>query len=127
MDAAKQIEKMAASAFIRHLRFTLSPDGAFKRLTTVQIAGEEKPVLLVGSAYRAFDDGHIIAVLNPDKALCDRLIGGCAYTHSILTEIVAKRCDLMVSIMFSPGKESLSQFVETYRARQTKAAKFVVH
>lgn len=126
MDTTKQIEQIAVSTFLAILRASTENSSGFRILITTTIDGEMKPLLMVGSAHGGIEDGHVVAVLNPDKELCDELQACCGYTPSILKEIVAKRCDLMVHVGVSAYREKPVDFVTTYQAQKIKPAKFLV-
>jgi hypothetical protein len=50
----------------------------FKALITVEIDGEHKPLLLVGTVHSRVEDGSCIAILNPDPELIGMMNGGWA-------------------------------------------------
>lgn len=90
------------------------PDVAFKK--TIELAhGGEKNLLVVGSVHRDYDDGHCVAVLNPDDELAAKLDGGIGYPSLILNEMVTGRCKAMVLVMCSGRK---THMVSSYLSRK---------
>lgn len=127
MDITKQIQQTAVNAFLAFLPASAADNGVFRVLLTAKVDDEVKPLLLIGNAHCRVEDGHCLAVLNPDRELCDRLVAGCAYTHGILKEIVAKRCDLALFVWIDAYmKASPVKVVTKYQAKEAKPAKFVV-
>lgn len=126
MGTAKQIEQIAVNTFLAILRASTENNSGFRILITTTIDGEMKPLLLIGSAHGGIKDGHVVAVLNPDKELCDELQACCGYTQNNLEKIVAKRCDMMVHVGISAYKDKPVDYVMTYQARKIKPAKFLV-
>ena len=87
---------------------------------------EVKPLLLIGNAHSKIEDGHCIAVLNPDMELVDSLVAGCGYERSTLKWEVAKRCDVALDVWIDAYKTD-GVFVGTrYRSRNPQPAKFAV-
>ena len=78
-------------------------------------AGEVGRVLIVGNAYRQFDDGNCVAVLNPDEALADQLKPGVGYMAPILKHLVAGHCDATVLVNCVGRTASI---VTKYRTRK---------
>lgn len=126
MDTAKQIEKVAISTFLATLTATTANSSGFRILITTTIDGSAKPLLMIGTVHGSIEDGHVIAILNPDIELCDQIKACCGYTPFILKEIVAKRCDMMVDVGISAYKSKPVNYVTTYQAREPKPAKFLV-
>ena len=67
-------------------------------MTTTEIGGEAKPVPVVGNAHAHFDDGHVIAVLNPDKSLADEIKLSIAYGSTNLKGMARGRCEALVDV-----------------------------
>lgn len=126
MNIAKQIERIAVTTFLAILRASTENRSGFRILITTTAGGEMKPLLMIGSAHGGIEDGHVVAVLNPDKELCDELQACCGYTPFILKEIVAKRCDMMLHVGVSAYKSNPIDFVTMYQAQEVKPAKFLV-
>lgn len=126
MNTAQQIEQIAVSTFLAVLRASTENSSGFRILITTTVDGEMKPLLMIGSAHGGIEDGHVVAVLNPDQDLCDELQACCGYTPFILKEIVAKRCDMMVHVGVSAYRDKPVDYVTTYQAQKIKPAKFLV-
>lgn len=67
MDIVEQVKKTAVSSFHNILRASADHNGRFRMVMTTRTGGAEKPLLIVGNAHGIVEDGHCIAVLNPDK------------------------------------------------------------
>jgi hypothetical protein len=90
------------------------PEVHFK--TTIGFgAGEADSVLVVGNAYREFDDGSCVAVLNPDEALADQLKPSVGYMAPILKHLAAGHCDALVQVSCVGRTASI---LTKYRARK---------
>jgi hypothetical protein len=126
MNAAQQLKQIAVTTFRAILRASTENSSGFRILITTTVDGEMKPLLMIGSAHGGIEDGHVVAVLNPDKELCDELQACCGYTPFILKEIVAKRCDMMVHVGVSAYRDKQVDYVTTYQAQKIKPAKFLV-
>lgn len=74
------------------------PDVYFKQNIELEPDGS-KNLLVVGSIYRDYNDGHCIAVLNPDARLAGQLKGGVGYSDDILKYMAKGRCDAMAMIL----------------------------
>ena len=90
------------------------PDVYFKKTIELEEGGE-KNLLVVGSVHREYDDGHCVAVLNPDPALVEQLNGGVGYTEPILKDLVVGRCKAMVFVTCTGRRTSLTS---KYRSRK---------
>ena len=90
------------------------PEVYFKQVVRLDESGT-KQLVLVGSLYRDCDDGHCVAVLNPDARLDSQLQGGVGYPAPILKYMVTGRCDGMALIMCLGRKPHL---VDTYKPRK---------
>ena len=127
MDITEQIKQVAVNTFLAILPASADDDAAFRMLLTVKIGGEVKPLLLLGNVHGKIEDGHVLAVLNPDKELCEQFVAGVAYTHGILKEIVAKRCDLaMLFWIDSYMKVNPVKVYTKYQAKLAMPSKFKV-
>jgi hypothetical protein len=127
MNIAEQIQKVAVNTFLAILPASADDNAAFRMLLTVKVGDEVKPLLLIGNVHGKIEDGHVLAVLNPDKELCEQFIAGVAYTHGILKEIVAKRCDLAILFWIDAYMKVNPVKVYTkYQAKESKPSKFVV-
>jgi hypothetical protein len=127
MDIAKKIQEVAVKTFLAIMPASADDDGAFRMLMTVKVDDEMKPLLLIGNAHGRVEDGHCLAVLNPDPDLCTRLVAGCAYTHGILREIVSTHCDLALFLWIDAYQKVKPVKVFTkYQAEAAMPAKFEV-
>jgi hypothetical protein len=127
MDIAKQIQEVAVNTFRAILPASAGDDGTFRVLLTAKVGDEVKPLLLIGNAHSRVEDGHVLAVLNPDKAVCERLAAGCAYSKPILKKIVEKRCDLALDICVDAyTKVNPVKVFTKYQAESPNPAKFTV-
>lgn len=101
----------------------------FKGIFTLLIEAEEYPVLILGNAHGVpNEDGHAIAVLNPDIDLKDELHAGCSYSGMLLKEIVAGRCNAMVEVWldaYIANKEG-ETVINDYVSRSFNKPKFEV-
>ena len=125
MNESAQVEKVAVDLWNNVLSVSPEDNGPFKMLVSMKTGDSTKPLLLVGNVHGRIQDGYCIAVLNPDKSLCDELVPG-GYSHKLLTEIVARRCDLMVNVWIDACKDRPVSSVRKYTARKCMPAKFVV-
>jgi hypothetical protein len=126
MNTAKHLQQIAVNTFLAILRASDQDHSGFRILITMTVDGEMKPLLMIGTAHGGIEDGHVVAVLNPDQDLCDELQACCGYTPFILKEIVAKRCDMMVHIGVSAYRVNPVDYVTKYQAQVIKPAKFLV-
>lgn len=126
MDIVEQVKQIAVNYWYSALKSAPDQNGTFKMVVSARIGDTTKPLLLVGNAHGKIEDGHCIAVLNPDEALLDRIKAGCAYMPGHLKEIFAKRCDVIVDLFIEAYKNNRVGTITTYRARDMKPAKFAV-
>lgn len=94
-DQIQQMVDVATGVMNGIFITTGKPDVYFKQMIELD-RGQGKNLLVVGSVHRDYDDGHVIAVLNPADALLPNLEGGVAYDGELLKYLVAKRCSAMV-------------------------------
>ncbi|MBX3678040.1 MAG: hypothetical protein KF853_13565 [Rhodocyclaceae bacterium] len=128
MDTIEQVKQVAFSHFRGVLNMSCVQDGCFKALVAVEVGDTVKPLLLVGNAHNEEEDGHCIAVLNPDKALVDTISAGCAYGARTLKEIVAKRCDVALDLWienYMPADRAVTVSMR-YKTHHFQPAKFAV-
>ena len=123
---ARHLQRVAARHFWSVIPDSPDAHGWFKALSTVDIDGEVKPLLLVGSAHRYFEDGYCIAVLNPEQALVDEIPTGCAYTDSVLREQVRKRCDAAVLVLLGGGSGQDGSVIGAYTTKTPAPSRFCV-
>jgi hypothetical protein len=123
----ERIKAIAVAHFLAVLYASADHQAPFKLLITIQVDGEPKPLLLVGTAHGRVEDGSCIAILNPDQELIDKLSGCWGANSAIFKEAVAKKCDLAVALWIDAYKVNGVDNGIIYIAKQPKPAKFVVH
>ena len=126
MSIKDEVRELAVGYFKAILPISASDNGLFKGVITGKFDGTAKPVLLLGNAHSRMEDGHCIAIVNPDKELVDELTPGCGYSASILREIVAKRCDLAMDVWVDAYKKNGIYASQVYKTRTPQPAKFAV-
>ena len=127
MNITEQIQQVAVNAFLAILPASADDDGTFRVLMTAKVNGEIKPLLLIGNAHSRVEDGHVMAVLNPDKELCDELVAGCAYSSGLLKEIAGKRCDLLLDVWVDAYmKVNPAKLMTKYQAKVATPGRFKV-
>ena len=122
----EKIIKIAASLFKSVLLISFDQQGTFRIVVTVDIRGEGVPLLVLGNTHSAAEDGHCIAILNPDRVLLEKVQAGCAYSTDGLKKIVQGKCDLMVDLWIDAYKENSISEISSYVSRDPKPAKFTV-
>lgn len=125
MNVVETVKQVAVRTFLNALADAPDSNGTFKMLRSVKVGDTVKPLLLVGNAHGKHEDGHCIAVLNPDECLLDQIKAGVGYNH-MLKWIVAKKCDLAIDVWVDAYKENGISFISKYKARKQQPAKFVV-
>ena len=128
MNIVEQVKQTAVSSFHNILRASAHHNGRFRMVLTTRAGDTDKPLLIVGNAHGVVEDGHCIAILNPDKELADLIRPGCAYGVGGLKEIVSKRCDLALDLWIDAykGPEHAVSVIARYKSRKPQPAKFVV-
>lgn len=124
MELIEQIKQLAAGYCRAAMAIGPDDNGTFRMLSTIDVAGEAKPLLLLGNAHRKYDDGHCIAILNPDAGLADKLVAGCGYNGIHLKEMVTRRCDVMLDVWIQG--DSRATIGSKYKAHNFRAAQFEV-
>lgn len=122
----QQLTDIAVGIFRPVLSVSAESGGTFRILITARVNGEEKPLLLIGNAHSRIEDGHVIAVLNPDAAIVEKLIAGCAYSASLLKSEVAGKCDGMVHLWIDAYKNDGVSEISRYKAKTPKPPKFEI-
>ncbi|MEE8056895.1 MAG: hypothetical protein V3T17_03525 [Pseudomonadales bacterium] len=126
-NSIKKIEKISVSIFGTMLEHSVDQKGSFRVVLNAVINSDEaKPLLLLGNAHRNFEDGNVIAILNPDRDLLNEMSANVGYSGSILKEIVAKRCDIMVQFWIDAYKKNASSILDSYQSKTPQASKFQV-
>lgn len=119
-----QLSALAETSIRAAISHAPKSDGLFLSMTTENIGGETKPVLMVGNAHAEYDDGHAIVVLNPEESLLSEIEPGVAYGSASLKAIARKRCDLLLDV-FVVGRNP-ARTNRIYRARKAVPARFSV-
>ena len=125
MNNIEQIKQVAVSTFLAILKNNAGDNGKFRMLLTVKVGDEIKPLLLIGTAHSRVEDGHVLAVLNPDSELCDTL-SSSGYYSSLLKEVVGKRCDAALGLWIDAYKKDDACVTGKYLSKTAKPAKFAV-
>ena len=126
MSAAEEVKEIAINIFNTILKSSADSGGTFRVLITAKIEEKEKPLLVVGKAHASFEDGHCIAVLNPDENVLDKVQGGVYYHGDFLKKTVQGKCDLMVELWIDAYKEDGVSVTGKYQAREGNEAKFEI-
>ena len=92
-----RVKEIAESVFRSVLKVSADSQGTFRLIISAKIDNEEKPLLILGNAHGEIEDGHCIAILNPDEDILsdERVIAGSSYAGDTLKNLVQGRCDLM--------------------------------
>jgi hypothetical protein len=126
MDIKAHIQQAAVKFFLGILHSSAADQPPFKGLITVEVDGEHKPLLLVGTAHSRVEDGSCIAILNPDPELVDKLHGGYGGNPALFKEVIAKRCDMAIILWIEAYKNNRVVVGATYKNRMPAPAKFEV-
>lgn len=121
-----EIKKIAVRLFESVLGVSADHGGTFRLLVTAQVGEVDKPLLVLGNAHRKVEDGHCIAILNPNKDLLDKVTAGCSYMGSSLKDIVAGNCDAMIELWIDAYKKDGVCEISTYNSRSPQPAKFSI-
>ena len=119
-----RVREIAVNLFKATLVESAEYQGTFRLLITAKIGDENKPLLILGNAHSAVEDGHCIAILNPSEELLNKVVAGCSY-GATLKEIVQGECDLMLDIWIDAYKEGVS-ILSTYQAKTLSPSKFKI-
>lgn len=119
-----EIKEIAVNVFSTLLRVSADHDGTFRLLLTVQVGEFTKPLLILGNAHRKIEDGHCIAILNPDNDVLDQVIAGCAYMGSSLKDVIQGKCDAMIELWIDAYKKDGVSEISKYQSRSPQPPKF---
>lgn len=125
-DLAECIKKIAIRHFLSVLPVSAAHQAPFKTLITIDVDGEQMPLLIVGTAHSAVEDGSCIAVLNPDPQLATKLSGSWGANTRIFKEAVAKKCDMAIALWIDAYKKNGVVETARYVARESASARFSV-
>lgn len=119
-----KVEKAATSLYLCALESSAQSDSIFRMLMNVDFDGSIKPLLVAGRAFKLRDEGHLIAVLNPDKNLLNKIIPGCRYGNLILKEIVQGKCDLSLALWIKTNIGLNVSRSTQYKSRKPSPVRF---
>ena len=122
----EKIKEVSTQLFNSVLKISANHQGTFRLVVTLQIDDQSKPLLVVGNAHSEVEDGHCIAVLNPEESLMNEVIAGCAYMGGSLKGIVQGKCDAMVELWIDAYKTDGISEISSYTSREPKDARFKV-
>jgi hypothetical protein len=95
---AERIKHIATQQFLTILAASADHQKSYKVVLTVEVDGEDKSLLIVGTAHSKFEDGSCVALLNPEEELVAKLSGGWGGHTAIFKEAVAKKCDMAIAL-----------------------------
>ncbi len=122
----ERIKEVAIQLFKSVLLISTSHQGTFRLIVSVSIDNATKPLLLVGNAHSEVEDGHCIAILNPEESLMGEVVAGCTYMGNTLKNIVRGKCDAMVDLWIDAYKKDGVIVISSYTSREPKSARFKV-
>ena len=122
----EKIQEIVLSHMLSSLKNSKAKATATRLITMIDIALVSKPLLIVGTSYQPYEDGHYIAVLNPDESIINKIIAGCSYGGRTLNEIVSGKCDFMLDLSIVVYKNTRITVANKYQSRSPKPPKFVV-
>lgn len=123
----KEVERLALEYMSMVIKTSGLADSLFRSVLEINFDGETKPLLLVGHAHPKIEDGHIIAIVNPDISLISQINPGCAYNRMHLKEMVSKKCDLMLDLFIEVYKTKKIQHSNHYKQRKSSKPKFKIN
>lgn len=119
-----KVEKAATNLYLCALESSAQSESTFRMLINIDFDGSIKPLLVAGRAFKSRDEGHLIAVLNPDKNLLNKIIPGCGYGNLILKEIVQGKCDLALALWINTNIDLNVSRSTQYKSRKPSPARF---
>jgi hypothetical protein len=125
MNIVQNVQHTALSTTLALLPVSGS-ESPLRALVSLNAGGEVKPLMLVGNLHAGYEDGYVIAILNPDPSLVDEVKPGVAIPTFLLNERVRKRCDLALMIVLNGPKASEASVIRCYTSRTPQPAKFAV-
>lgn len=121
----EELKEVVTGVFRSILSVSADTCGTFRLLITANISGTAKPLLIVGNAHKHFEDGHAIAILNPDELLLGDVAAGTGYLPTnLLRQIVKDKCDAMLELWITTS--TVADGARPYFARAFKPAKFSI-
>jgi len=125
MDIINHLNEVATHVFLGVLPVSADDSAPFKMQMTIQVDGEVKPVVIVGTAHGRIEDGNCTAVLNPDPVLRDQLLRQPgAIMH--FKKMLRGRCDAAITVWVDAYQNNRVLKGERYLARLLMPAKFEV-
>ena len=125
MNITEKMTNVADTIFRSILKTSADRSGVFRVMITIEHDQEEKPLMVVGNAHPTHEDGHCIAVLNPDESVQKEIRGGVAYGGGV-KEYVQGKCDAMVELWIDAYKKDGTSVLSSYTTRSPKQPKFEV-
>ena len=116
-DLLRQMETSAFHVMAGVIDGSPQENSPFVLRIGVKIGEETRPLVLIGSMHRSFNDGNCIVLVNADQQLEQEVKPACAYSKKLLKDIVRKRCDAMSMVNFVAGKTTT---VFSYLARRNE-------
>ena len=124
MDIVEKLASTALGVWTSAMTAAPSNNGKFRVMLSFNCGDEVKPLLLVGIVHGRCEDGHVVAVLNPDECLVDGV--STAATGERFTEMLAGRCDMAIDVWNDAYRADGARIYAKYKARTPQPAKFVV-
>lgn len=124
-----KVEKVASSLYLCALGSSAKESVMFRNLIDFHVDECKKPLLVLGHAHPSHGDGSCIAILNPDESLVRKIIPGCGYSSFILKGIVARKCDLALSLWINTDDGfNIWRMIHgtRYKCRESVPAKFTL-
>lgn len=121
-----ELQEAASTIFLSILRSSATQNGQFRLVMNSKIVDAEKPLLIVGHAHSHIEDGHVIAVLNPDKSLTSSNHPIIGASTELLKEIVSGKCDAMIELWIDAYKEDGITRMSSYKSRTPMDARYEV-
>ena len=122
----EELKIITEKLFRSVLSISAKNSGTFRLLITARIGEMEKPLLIVGNAHSDIEDGHVIAVFNPDEDIIENVYAGCVYMGDQLKDIVGGKCDAMLDLWIDAYKKDSVSEISSYKSRTPKDAKFKI-
>ena len=129
----EELKRITETVFRSVLSVSAAQGGTFRLLITARVGEAEKPLLMVGNAHSEGEEGHVIAVFNPDEDLMVQVLAGIIYDSSFLIpgntslkELVKGKCDAMIHLQMDTDTNNGVREISSYESRTPKAAKFKI-
>ena len=123
-STTERLENLARDVFRATLPYISEKEPGFRVLMFLDVDGELKPVLLVGTAHPLpFEDGSCIVILNPSHGL-EKIITPSTNFVGGLKEFVAGECDEAIHLWhdaYKNGGRGDGSVIDRYKARKPAA------